>query len=283
MEHGSSASFALEAQAPQLQSESRLQRSFFLQLPAGGLAEAVPPGHRDTSPPGTPKEIAEASVYLLGQAMSRLRKAAAQSQRVLLLVLLVGLVTEVTASARLMREAARLRPAVQRLHPLAATFHPSDPGLVKFVMLGNATYACAYYGLGLLALHSSQPRWYSLFARVALASALAQPLLAVVAGQLSCVVMFHRFTAYAHAGTCADDAMAVAAAATRWGIDANPAGRGVSRWGATASAWLRLMRWCCPHRHSPCRRRAAAGGIPLWWGMRRSAGDARLHPVATSQ
>mmetsp|Transcript_144742 Transcript_144742/g.403324 ORF Transcript_144742/g.403324 Transcript_144742/m.403324 type:complete len:209 (+) Transcript_144742:75-701(+) len=187
----------------------------FLTQPDGSLAQAVPPRYKEPSPPSTPPELIEAALQLVQQVTERLERCVVQSHRALLVVLLAGLTSEAAAASRLARGAARQQVEVQKLHPHAAAFHPSDPSLVTAVLISHSLYASVYYSLGFLAACSGHRRLHGLFARLALWGAVVQPLLAVVAGQMSCIVMFQRFAAYVQAGTCAHDLMALDAAASR--------------------------------------------------------------------
>mmetsp|Transcript_34491 Transcript_34491/g.94960 ORF Transcript_34491/g.94960 Transcript_34491/m.94960 type:complete len:253 (-) Transcript_34491:108-866(-) len=192
-------------------SAERAGSAVFFAQPDGSLAQAVPPGYVEPSPPSTPIEVMELPTHRELQAAARLLRTALRTRGALVALLVVGLVAELLAARCHVRSAARQRAVLQRLHPHGLGFlHQSDPKFVSALLLVHSAYSAVYYVLGTLAALRGDARLYRQFSRVALLGAVVQPTFAAVAGTLSFVTMFHRLAACAHADTGAADIASVA-------------------------------------------------------------------------
>jgi len=166
----------------------------FLEQPDGSLAQGVPPGFREQTPPSTPRQhLNEPVVALLNVDIVRVL---ARHETLFLMLLLLQLVVEsvfetihIKYREDALFELSLIYPSLSK--PVICTLY-----WVAFV--GETAYCIAYFGLGVMAAFKSKPALYQRFSTVALIGTLGQLPLAYL-NRFNLLIFFLRFISYAYA------------------------------------------------------------------------------------
>lgn len=173
----------------------------FLLNPDGTLMRGVPPGHKEWSPPTTPRQPLEDDSFILADLESSVLATHAEWERAhdrharfFQALLLLGFVAEVAFMAMFCFYSKRF------IEESASAF-PKDCRWALFwvLVVCETLYMLTYYGLGGLAVWlRTRRRLYGAFAAVALAGIFGQLLLAYV-DRFNLFILSHRMMSYIYA------------------------------------------------------------------------------------
>mmetsp|Transcript_66166 Transcript_66166/g.173490 ORF Transcript_66166/g.173490 Transcript_66166/m.173490 type:complete len:193 (-) Transcript_66166:38-616(-) len=163
----------------------------FLENPDGSLAQGVPFGHRERTPPGTPRRPTIDPVQ-----RADIVRVLARQEALFLALLAMQLMVEVFF------EKLHIEYREDAVFELSLTYtHISFGVLWALYWLGifaEVLYSTAYLALGVLAAARGKPQLYSRFSTVALFGTLAQLPLAYL-NRFNLLIFFLRFISYAYA------------------------------------------------------------------------------------
>mmetsp|Transcript_68153 Transcript_68153/g.210870 ORF Transcript_68153/g.210870 Transcript_68153/m.210870 type:complete len:203 (+) Transcript_68153:159-767(+) len=172
----------------------KVQAPVFVENPDGSLAQGVPPGYKDLTPPSTPRQPVVDPVFTA--LSSDIVKVLARHETLFLSLLFLQLVVEVVF------EAIHIRYREDAIFELSLMYPILHPGAIRVLywlaFVGEAVYSCAFFGLGVVAAFKSKPRLYQRFSTVALIGTLGQLPLAYL-NRFNLLIFFLRFISYAYA------------------------------------------------------------------------------------
>jgi hypothetical protein len=165
----------------------------FVQQPDGSLAQGLPPGYREGTPPGTPRQHPLDPTVALSADVVRVL---ARHEALFLALLLLQLIVECIF------ETVHIKYREDAIFELSLIY-PSISisvlrGLYWMAIAGEVTYFIAFFCLGVLAAVRSKSRLYQRISTVALIGTLGQLPLAYL-NRFNLLVFFLRFITYAYA------------------------------------------------------------------------------------
>mmetsp|Transcript_76948 Transcript_76948/g.174007 ORF Transcript_76948/g.174007 Transcript_76948/m.174007 type:complete len:196 (+) Transcript_76948:165-752(+) len=174
--------------------EKPLPGPVFVENPDGSLAQGLPPGYKEQTPPSTPRQtvVFDPTFTTLNSDIVRVL---ARHETVFLCLLFIQMLVE---SAFETLHIAYREDAVFELHLIYPSV--SRPVLRVFywtAFVGESTFSCALFALGIIAAFRSKPRLYQRFSTVALVGTLGQLPLAYL-NRFNLLIFFLRFIAYAY-------------------------------------------------------------------------------------
>jgi len=174
--------------------ESNAPKPVFLLHPDGTLAEGIPEGHKESTPPTTPR--LEGLAFNGADLSAEFEQVFVRHERLFLSLLLMEFATEVSFNVMYcyyaeysVREVSLVYHSLT-LHGLWVIFW------TLFAL--EVCYMMVYYGVGALAIWKGRPKLYHGFAVVALAGILGQVLLAYM-NKFNLLIFFLRLMAYVYA------------------------------------------------------------------------------------
>jgi len=164
----------------------------FIENPDGSLAEGVPPGYKEQTPPSTPR----VQVFDTTMVDADIVRVLARHETLFLALLFLDLIVECCFEAMHMRyredaifELSLIYPSLSK--PVLCSIYWS-------AFMGEFIYCSVYFTLGVTAACRSKPQLYHRFSTVALIGTLGQLPLAYL-NRFNLLIFFLRFIAYAYA------------------------------------------------------------------------------------
>mmetsp|Transcript_89221 Transcript_89221/g.139625 ORF Transcript_89221/g.139625 Transcript_89221/m.139625 type:complete len:213 (-) Transcript_89221:55-693(-) len=165
----------------------------FIQNPDGSLAEGLPPGYCEPTPPQTPRShVAEASAAVNADII----RVLARHELLFLALLFLLLVVEIAF------EIMHMRYREEAVFELSLIYPSLSITVIKMLYWlacgAEFVYCIVYFSLGVIAAFRSKPRLYQRFSTIALVGTLGQLPLAYL-NRFNLLIFFLRFIAYAYA------------------------------------------------------------------------------------
>jgi len=166
----------------------------FLENPDGSMAEGIPPGFKDATPPRSPRMQ---GVGWWDENMAlEFEYIYSRHEKLFLSLLLMEFVVELTFNVMYVYYAEY---SVREVSLVYHGFELRSLWIIFWVLFGaEIAYCFFYYGLGFMAIYKNRPSYYKYFAHVALLGILGQVLLAYM-NKFNLLVFFLRLMAYIYA------------------------------------------------------------------------------------
>lgn len=173
---------------------NKLQGPVFVENPDGSLVQGVPPGYKEQTPPGTPRQqVIDPTFTAISVDIVRVL---ARHETLFLSMLLLQLAVEITF------ETIHIKYREDAIFELSLIYPALSPTVIRVLywlaFVGETIYSFAFFGLGVLAAFKSKPRLYQRFSTVALIGTLGQLPLAYL-NRFNLLIFFLRFISYAYA------------------------------------------------------------------------------------
>jgi len=174
--------------------KSNAPKPVFLLNPDGTLAEGIPEGHKEQTPPTTPRW--EGLALAGGDLSAEFEQVFVRHERLFLSLLLMEFATEVSFNIMYCYYAEYSVREVSLVYHSLTLYGLWVIFWTLFAL--EISYMMVYYGLGALAIWKGRPKLYHGFAVVALAGILGQVLLAYM-NKFNLLIFFLRLMAYVYA------------------------------------------------------------------------------------
>lgn len=188
----------LLAQADQAKGNKPDACPVFVSQPDGNLSQAMPPGYKDQTPPGTPRfgpgdaPLAWADEGLLAE----FEYIFMRHEKLFLSLLLMEFVVEAVFNVMYIYYASY---SVHEVAHVYQTLSIHTLWVISSVLwISEITYCAVYYSMGFVAVWSTKPHYYAWFASVALVGIFGQVLLAYM-NKFNILVFFLRLLSYIYA------------------------------------------------------------------------------------
>mmetsp|Transcript_67571 Transcript_67571/g.197758 ORF Transcript_67571/g.197758 Transcript_67571/m.197758 type:complete len:199 (-) Transcript_67571:92-688(-) len=174
--------------------EKMNQGPVFVENPDGSLVQGVPPGYKEQTPPGTPRQqLVDPTFTTINSDIVR---ALARHETLFLSMLVLQLLVEIAF------EAIHVSYREDAIFELSLIYPALSVTVIRVMywlaFVGEVIYSIAFFGLGILAAFKSKPRLYQRFSTVALIGTLGQLPLAYL-NRFNLLIFFLRFISYAYA------------------------------------------------------------------------------------
>jgi len=174
--------------------KENVPKPVFLLNPDGSLAEGIPDGHKEQTPPTTPRW--EGLALGGGDLSAEFEQVFVRHERLFLSLLLMEFATEVSFNIMYCYYAEYSVREVSLVYHSLTLYGLWVIFWTLFAL--EICYMMVYYGLGALAIWKGRPKLYHGFAVVALAGILGQVLLAYM-NKFNLLIFFLRLMAYVYA------------------------------------------------------------------------------------
>jgi len=174
--------------------ESNAPKPIFILNPDGTLAEGIPPGHKEHTPPTTPR--LEGLTLVGGDVSAEFEQVFLRHERLFMTLLLTEFVAEVSFNIMYCYYAEYSVREVSLVYRSLSLYGLWVIFWTLFAL--EISYMMVYYSLGALAIWQGRRKLYHGFAVVALAGILGQVLLAYM-NKFNLLIFFLRLMAYVYA------------------------------------------------------------------------------------